>query len=70
MQIDEFLNRRSAAERIRSRGLPCEHATLATLASKGRGPIFVRYGQRALYRPDDVDAWVNGRIVAAGGRAS
>jgi hypothetical protein len=55
--LDRLLTRRDAAEALTNAGYPTSPATLATLATRGGGPLFRRYGTRVVYRMDDLVAW-------------
>jgi hypothetical protein len=55
---DIFLTRREAAERYK-----LSESTLARLASQGRGPVYYKPIDIALYRPADVEAWILAAIV-------
>lgn len=57
-----YLTRRVAAEHIRALGLPITAGTLGKLASVGGGPQYHRFGSRAVYAVDDLDAWVRERL--------
>ena len=59
----EFLRRADAANYVENRhGVPCAARTLAKLATLGGGPVIHYFGKVPLYRPDDLDAWVQSRI--------
>ncbi len=67
MQIEEdrpfppVMDRRDAA-----RYLGLAHATLATLATRGGGPPFLRYSARCVrYRRADLDAWMAARVAVS-----
>ena len=60
----QFLDRRAAADFLAERGFPCAPATLATLATRGGGPPFTKFGPRALYRPSDLLAWAQEKLSA------
>lgn len=62
MTEQQFLGRGAAADFLAERGFPCTPATLATLASRGGGPPFTKFGPRALYRPRDLIAWAQGKL--------
>ena len=47
---DALLNRTQAATALTDAGYPTSAATLATLASRGGGPEYSRFGAHALYR--------------------
>lgn len=53
-----YLTRRQVAELY-----PISEHTLAALASKGLGPPFFKPTDRALYRSQDVEAWIEAAIV-------
>jgi hypothetical protein len=61
---DALLTRTQAAESLKASGYPTEPATLATLASRGGGPRFRKFGQRVLYKWGDLVAWAEGRLSA------
>lgn len=55
-------SRREAAQYLNNKGIPTTESTLATLASRGGGPAFSKFGARALYSADDLDAWVDAKL--------
>ncbi len=59
-----LLDRRAASALLAELGFPCAPATLATLACRGGGPVFVKFGSRALYRRSDLVAWAQSRLTA------
>jgi hypothetical protein len=59
-----YLTRTAAAEHIRSLGLPVTRGSLNKWASVGGGPRYHRFGSRAVYTVDDLDAWVRQRLGA------
>jgi len=59
--INRFLTRAEAARFLQERGFPVAARTLATLVSRGGGPAYRRFGQRALYRTEDLLAWAESR---------
>jgi hypothetical protein len=59
-----FLDRHGASALLGELGIPCAAATLATLATRGGGPLFVKFGSRALYRRDDLVEWARARLTA------
>lgn len=61
-ELPRWLDRRAAADFLTERGFPCAYATLATKGCRGGGPPFVKFGPRALYRPDDLVAWAEAKI--------
>ena len=46
-------------------GVPVSATTLATLATRGGGPIFRKWGRRVVYERADLDAWVASRFGPA-----
>ena len=61
---DTLLSRDQAATTLKAAGFPVSKATLATMASRGQGPIYQRFGPRALYRWGDLLSWAEGRLSA------
>lgn len=58
MPQNSYLSRRGAANYLQGRGVPITEATLATKASRGDGPTFVKFCGRALYTEEWLDAWL------------
>ena len=60
-----YLRRRDAARYITETfGMPCSPNWLAKLAVVGGGPLYRKADRYPLYDPDDLDAWVRGRLSA------
>lgn len=53
-----YRTREEAAEHLRT-----TRQTLDRWASRGTGPRFALVGGRALYTPDDLDAWVEAHMT-------
>ena len=70
IDLKRGLSRRDAAARARECGLLCSEAFLANLASEGAGPYYRLVSGRAIYLPQDVDAWVISRISGRVRRAA
>ena len=70
MSQTEYLTRKEASAYLRERRLKVSDATLATMASRGGGPAFVKFGQRALYTAQWLDEWVESRLQPAGNTAA
>lgn len=58
---DPLLTRQQSAAALTERGYPISRFTLATLASRGGGPVFRKFSSRALYRLSDLLAWAEAR---------
>jgi hypothetical protein len=67
---DKLLSRDQAATTLKAAGYPISKATLSTMASRGHGPIYRRFGPRVLYRWGDLMAWAKGRLSAPRGSTS
>lgn len=59
-----YLTRAEAANYIASKGAPISKNTLQKFATIGGGPVYRRFGNKALYQTDDLDAWLNERMSA------
>ena len=55
------LSRKQASEFLTERGFRTAVATLATMAVKGGGPRFSRFGRRVLYQPEDLIEWAKSK---------
>lgn len=62
MQDDRVLNRSEAAEYLTERGFKVSKTTLQKLVTVGGGPVYRRFGHRAVYRKSDLDIWVQERL--------
>ena len=58
---ESLLTREKAAAALSEAGFPTTKLTLSTLASRGGGPIYRRYGRRALYMWSDLVNWAEAR---------
>jgi Helix-turn-helix domain len=56
-----FLNTEAAAEYL---GVICKR-TLERLRLTGGGPSYIKCGRKVIYKPADLDAWLNGRSFAS-----
>lgn len=59
-----FLTRAEAADYIASKGAPISKNTLQKFATVGGGPIYRRFGNKSLYRAEDLDAWLTEKMSA------
>jgi hypothetical protein len=62
MDPDTWLRRRANAQALTDAGFPTAAATLATLATRGGGPPFRKYGRYPIYRWGDSLAWAESRL--------
>jgi hypothetical protein len=62
--LDEetLLTRPQTSRALKRAGYPVEKATLATLASRGGGPEYQRFGRRVIYRWGPTLAWAKSRL--------
>jgi len=67
---DALLTRAQTGAGLREEGYPVADKTLATLASRGGGPPYRRFGARVLYRWGDALEWAQGRLSAPIGSTS
>jgi hypothetical protein len=67
---DALLLRVPTAAALTAAGYPVKPKTLATKATRGGGPPYRRFGQRALYRWGDALAWAQDRLSAPRGNTS
>jgi hypothetical protein len=59
---DALLTRDDGAAALTAAGYATASRTLSTLASRGTGPLFRRFGKRTVYRWGDLLAWAEGRV--------
>jgi len=57
-----LLRRLDCAEALRRTGFPISPKTLATMATRGGGPPFHKFGRAVLYRWEDALAWAEARL--------
>jgi hypothetical protein len=60
---DALLTRRQLADESARAGFPIAKATLDSMASRGTGPTFRRYGRACLYMWGDFLEWVSSRTT-------
>lgn len=65
-----LLNRGDCAKLLTEAGYPTSRATLATLASRGGGPLYRKYGRVVVYRWSDALEWAEKRLGAFRSTAS
>jgi len=59
-----LLKRNEAALALSAIGYEISTATLETMASRGGGPAYRKFGRRALYKWSDLVTWAEGRCGA------
>lgn len=64
MSCDRYFTRQEAATYIASRGLKVSHTTLQKYVTVGGGPDYRRWGNRAVYTQQDLDAWIEAKLTA------
>lgn len=67
---DARLTRDEAAKFLTDLGFQTKPATLATIATRGGGPVFQHFGKRPLYRREDLLAWAHSKLSAPKGNTS
>jgi hypothetical protein len=63
--LDALLTRERTAAALTEGGYPTSPKTLATMATRGGGPRFHRFGSRVLYRWRDALDWAEKRLSPA-----
>ena len=61
---DSLLTRDAVPTALAEIGYPTSTASLATMATRGGGPPFRKFGRRVLYRWGDLLAWAEDRCSA------
>jgi hypothetical protein len=59
---DSRLGRKQTADALSAAGYPIAEATLASMASRGGGPAFHKFGPRVIYRWGDALEWAQQRL--------
>jgi len=62
--MPKYLDRAEAAEYLTERGFKFKKGTLQKLATIGGGPAYARFGNRALYTPENLDQWAEEKMSA------
>jgi hypothetical protein len=60
-----YLTRQESASYLSERGLLVSKNTLQKFATTGGGPEYSIFGNRALYTPQNLDAWAEARLTAS-----
>jgi hypothetical protein len=59
---DALLTREDNAAALTAAGYKTSKTTLATLATRGGGPPFMKYGKHVVYRFGDSLVWAKGKL--------
>ena len=59
-----FLSREEAAQYLTGQGLKTAKGTLQKWVTTGGGPAYRRFGKRAVYTIDDLNAWAERKLSA------
>lgn len=59
-----YLDRLQASEYITRLGLPLAKTTLQKFATLGGGPVYRRFGRKAVYLTADLDSWIAQKLTA------
>ena len=62
IEPDTLLTRSQTGAALRAAGFPVADKSLSTMASRGNGPQYQRFGARVLYRWGDARAWAEARL--------
>jgi hypothetical protein len=62
MESEKLLTRKEIAVALTAAGFPVKSTTLSTMATRGKGPDYRKFGQRPLYRLADALAWAHNRL--------
>lgn len=65
-----LINRAQCAKLLSEAGYPTSRHTLASLASRGGGPLYRKYGRVVVYRWSDALDWAQARLGAFRSTAS
>ena len=60
----KFLDRNEAAQYLAESGLRVSKNTLQKWATTGGGPLYRRFGNRAVYQTGDLDEWALAKLSA------
>lgn len=58
----KYLDRREAAQYLKGLGLKISKNTLDKMATVGGGPVYQRFGNRAVYLSENLDLWVASKL--------
>lgn len=61
---DALLLRAQAAQALTEAGYPTSRHTLSTMAVRGGGPLYRKFGLRPIYRWSDLLSWAEGKTSA------
>ena len=61
--MSQLINRKQAADYLKSLGIRSSKVTLARLAMTGDGPKYTLIGRTAYYKPEWLDEWLGSQIT-------
>lgn len=61
---ERYVDRAEAADYLKSLGLKISRTTLQKYASVGGGPVYRRFGHRAVYTSTDLKVWAESKLSA------
>lgn len=62
MTVKVYQTRAEAAQYCTAKGLPVSKNTLQKFATVGGGPVYRRFGNKAIYTLADLDAWIDEKM--------
>lgn len=62
MEPVKYLSREEAAKYVTDMGLHLTKNTLQKWVTVGGGPVYRRFGHRAVYLKEDLDAWIEKKM--------
>ena len=63
--LDAKLTRKATAEALTAAGFPVREKTLATMATRGGGPLYQLFGRKPLYVWGEALEWAQSRLSKA-----
>ncbi len=62
--MKSYLSRKEAAQYVTDKGLPVSPNTFQKYATTGGGPEYEIFGNRAVYQPEKLDAWIGQKLTS------
>jgi hypothetical protein len=67
---DALLTREELSQALKGEGFPIRPATLATMATRGGGPPYLKFGRTPVYRWRTSRAWAHARLTVPRSRSA